>query len=221
MTPRPWKTCPECKAGSCTSAYHFAGRQGVILDGIDRGALAGDRFPSEEDRRRVALEPLDRRDTSDLVDCAAAELRALDLARAALEDKRDWLTVFVRMGRMHLAGKTELEIARAFDRDSHSWASERFAELRHMALRVFTESGAFKRFCKRPSCGEVVPRVAPTGRIALYCSDRCARAHAQAMYVARKRCVSISLSIASRNSGTRYQGRGLDSEPQNGANDAQ
>jgi hypothetical protein len=199
MTRPPCPVCPDPNACTCGTAYRWAKRRGVLLPGDGKGSLCGDQRPSTEQRESVAQGLAQAVEVGGALASFRAQARAQRLAETSSRTIAEKLEFYIQVLELSLVkGRDEHQIARRFGRESHSFTAERLAEFREEALTLYRESGE-RRFCMRPRCGKIVERIASTGRRALYCTDRCAHAHAQAMYEARKRVRFCHVSVMGKD----------------------
>lgn len=205
MRRRPPPPCPACPPGASAcwcwvaeadadrAAAAWAAAHGVKLEREDRAAgLGGDAFPDRATCERIAANVERTRLLRDYREFARVRVDQIDRMgddRRVLEFHVVVLDAYFDDPRGRATAGAELQpleaIARRFGRKSHSWASERMAEIFRAALEL--PSRHVGKRCKRPRCGKTVERVNQRrGREPEYCDRKCAHAHAQAMYQARK-----------------------------------
>lgn len=203
--PQPCPACPE-GASSCAcdsaeakqdkAANAWARSQGERLESAHKKlGLCGDRFPTFEKRRALVERMLDAKVLRDYREMARIRREQIEQTRAFLDAEDAKLKLHVDILDLHfdegaLEGGLEpkVEIARRFGFKSHSWTSERMAEIRRAAIESAPAGNDYVGLpCKRPRCGKPIERVSANGQHPEYCRDACANAHHQAMWRARKR----------------------------------
>ncbi len=128
----------------------------------------------------------------------------------AVEAEHPRLSRDVKILRMHLDGVEQDDIAAAFGRKSHSWASEQIARIVALALKGEQAAEDIVRICARPGCGEIVERLpkkhAPFPPI--YHHAKCANLHRLERFRARRRgASSVATSVAGSSVATSVVGR--------------
>lgn len=144
----------------------------------DTGRLLGDSFVTVDQLQVLEEKRENATEMREYLTMLEARLRALDHQTHANTAERGRLTTQIEILNMRYQGDgmDETAIARAFGRRSHSWASERLAEIYAEAQDRLREVGSVAVRCARSACGRTVTRFTGIGRPPKYCSDRCKRA---------------------------------------------
>lgn len=199
-------TCPICNE-NCKSlddcGTRYARQRGAALQrDADAGRLKHQRVPTREDYLDIFAERggvvIDRESTEyvpgrqDILRDHLATIRtrckAILTARASLKRELEQLTrdEEVLALRVEGAGMTEQEIATRMGLASHSSVVERLQRIEREATGATSRESVAVR-CARPKCGNVVMRIAETGRPPVYCTRGCERAHNEAVRRSRMR----------------------------------
>jgi len=215
---RPTKPCPACPPGArrcCCDALEAradrAANEWARAHGCDAlptrdsaRFLGGnhersDRGAPQDHLRRFETQRADRRELGAYLEVLELRIAATDRRIGADQAERSELDRSRSILRMYLDGVHETEIAEAFGRRSHSWASEWIAKIRAEA-RASRERGSVATPCRCGRVGCIVTAWADTGRPRKYRTESCAALARQRARRGRLR-VSVTVSVTRGRGG--------------------
>jgi len=153
----------------------------------DTGRLLGDSYVTTEQLRVLEQKRENAQEMREYLTMLEERLRAIDHQKHANAAERKRIAAQIEILQMRYQGDgvDESGIAHAFGKRSHSWASEKLAEIKAEAKAKFRHVGSVAVMCARPTCPSIVMRMG-RGRPAVFCSERCRAAEEQRRRRARR-----------------------------------